>query len=104
MRDKIEEKLLNLADLSDKYNTLDEGLQVDFYKGMKIYYTINPKFNAGDLIKYKEPIIQKNLEIEVIDDSPEENEEEEIEENPVVELEEGEEAKPQEKPIRKISN
>lgn len=103
MRDKIEEKLLNLADLSDKYNTLDEGLQVDFYNGMKIYYSISPKFNPGDNIKYKEPIIEKNHEIEVIDDSPEENEEEEIEEHPV-ELVEGEEIVPQEKPIRKISN
>jgi hypothetical protein len=92
-----------LADLSDKYNTLDEGLQIDFYNGMKIYYIINPKFNPGDNIKFKEPIIQKNLEIEVIDDSPEENEEEEVEESPVVELEEGEEPIPKEKPIRKIS-
>lgn len=92
-----------MADLSDKYNTLDEGLQVDFYKGMKIYYTIHPKFNPGDNIKYKEPIIQKNLEIEVIDDSPEENEEEEVEEYPV-EMEEGEEAISKEKPTRKISN
>ena len=103
MRDKIEEKLLNLADLSDKYNILDEGLQVDFYNGMKIYYSIHPKFNAGDNIKYKEPIIQKNLEIEVVDDSPQEEDEQEMEENPV-ELEEGEESKQsQEKSIRKIS-
>lgn len=82
---------------------MDEGLQVDFYKGMKIYYTISPKFNPGDNIKYKEPIIQKNLEIEVIDDSPEENEEDGIEENPV-ELEEGSEVFLKENPTRKISN
>jgi len=92
-----------LADLSDKYNTLDEGLQIEFYNGMKIYYTINPKFNPVDKINFKEPIIQKDLEIEVIDDSPEEYEEEEVEENPVVELVEGEEPIAKEKPIRKIS-
>lgn len=104
MRDKIDEKLSNLTDLSDKYNTLDEGLSFDFYKGMKIYYSINPKFNAEDYLKFKEPIIQKSLEIEVIDDSPDE-EEEEAEEVPPQEvvLVEGEEIKPKEKPIRKIS-
>lgn len=104
MRDKIEEKLSNLTDLSDKYNTLDEGLSVDFYKGMKIYYSISPKFNPEDNLKFKEPIIDKSLEIEVIDDSPDE-EEEEAEEVPPQEqvLAEGEEIKPKEKPIRKIS-
>jgi hypothetical protein len=102
LRDKIEEKLLNLFDLSDKYNTLDEGLQVDFYKGMKIYYSIHPKFNPGDNIKFKEPIIQKNLQIEVIDESLEENEEEEVQEIQV-DLAEGEEVIPKERLIRKIS-
>lgn len=93
-----------MPDLSDKYNTLNEGFQVDFYKGMKTYYTINAKFNPVDSIKFKEPIIEKNLEIEVIVDSPGENEEEEEEEEiipPVVS--EDEEIKPKEKPIKKIS-
>lgn len=101
MRDLIEEKLFNLPDISDKYNSLDEGLNVDFYNGMKIYYIIHPKFNPGDKIIFKEPLIEKKLEIEVIDDTPDENEEEE--EIPVNEVPEGEEIKPIEKPIKYIS-
>lgn len=35
---------------------------------MQIYFTNNTKFNPGDCIKFKPPLIDKNLEIETIED------------------------------------
>ena len=35
---------------------------------MQIYYTNNIKFNPGDCIKFKPPLIEKNLQIETIEE------------------------------------
>ena len=65
MRDKIEDKLKGLKDLSDKYNCLDHEYKLDYFNGMKIYYIINEKFNPSNKIKFPTPIIGKQLEIEL---------------------------------------
>jgi hypothetical protein len=68
---------------------------------MKIYYIVNQKFNPIDKIVFQEPVIEDSLEIEVINDSPYDDEEDQ--EVPVVDVPEGEEASPLEKRIRYIS-
>lgn len=103
MRDKIQEKLQNIPDISEKYNTLDEGFEEDHYNGMKVYYIYNPKFNPKDAIKFKNPIVDKNIEIEVIAESTDNPEEDEEDEEEVEDYEEDEEGKPKEKSIKKIS-
>lgn len=107
IRDKIEDKLQKLNDLSDKYNCLDHEYKLDYFNGMKIYYIINEKFNPTNKVKFSNPIVGKHLEIDVIveDEDHEEDEEDDHHHQMMEGAEEmeGEEKAAKEKPVKKIS-